>query len=47
MGKTPCAELIRPDPIGSGADVQRSARIKEINCAAATMSTIESTAPTS
>ena len=46
-GRTPCAELIRPDPIGNGADVQRSARISEINCAAATMSTIESTAPTS
>ena len=47
MGRTPCAVLIRPDPIGNGADVQRSARISEINCAAATISTIESIAPTS
>ena len=47
MGKIPCAELIRPDPIGNGADIQRSAWISEINCAAATISTIKSTAPTS
>ena len=46
-GRMPCAVLTRPEPSGSGLEVHRPAPTSAINRAAATISTIESTAPTS
>ena len=46
-GISPCAVRTVPPPIGSGATLQRAGPIASIAAAAAVMSAMESTAPTS